>query len=145
VYKILANPKYTGHMVYGRRRTINGKTRTTPPDKWIWSPEPVHPEIIALATWDAAQTAGAAHGTSTDEPGPTAHSRRTYVLRSRVRCRACTRRMYGATRPAAGGQQVTYYICPHNPASPRHAADHAHRTAETTRLTKRLQMIDACC
>jgi hypothetical protein len=190
VWKILSNPKYTGHMVYGRRRTINGRTRAMPPDQWIWSPQPVHPAIVDRATWDAAQAEGRTHSTATDEPGPTAHSRRTYVLRSRIRCRACSRRMYGATRPAPGGQQVTYYLCPHNPSSPRHAAqapdhpttvalredkmlaaiaqfcderilgpdraallaatypatavaDQARRTAETTRLTRRLKMIDA--
>ena len=66
-YSILANPKYTGHMVFGRRRTHGGKRgRRVPPDQWIWSPEPVHPAIITRATWDAAQAMGAEHGTSRD-------------------------------------------------------------------------------
>jgi site-specific DNA recombinase len=64
---ILANPKYTGHMVYGRHRTRNGRRapapphpRTpAPPDQWLWSPEPVHPPIVDRATWDAAQDAAA--------------------------------------------------------------------------------------
>ena len=67
-------------------------------DQWLWTPEPVHRAIITRQTWD------------------------TYVLRSRVRCRACKRRMYGATRATATGETVTYYLCPHSPANPRHAA-----------------------
>ena len=38
VYAILGNPKYTGHMVYGRVRTRNGRRVTVPPDQWLWSP-----------------------------------------------------------------------------------------------------------
>ncbi len=86
-------------MVYGRRRTTSTHcTRAVPPDQWLWTPEPVHRAIITRQTWD------------------------TYVLRSRVRCRACKRRMYGATRATATGETVTYYLCPHSPANPRHAA-----------------------
>jgi Recombinase len=47
VHAILANPKYTGHMVFGRKRPA---------------------------------------------------TRRTYTLRSRVRCRSCTKRMHGMVR-----------------------------------------------
>ena len=47
---ILANPKYTGHMVYGRRRTRNGHRTPAPPDQWLWTPAPVHPAIVDRAT-----------------------------------------------------------------------------------------------
>jgi DNA invertase Pin-like site-specific DNA recombinase len=40
---ILRNPKYTGYMVFGRKRTINGKKRPVPPSEWLWSPAPVPP------------------------------------------------------------------------------------------------------
>ena len=40
---ILRNPKYTGYMVFGRKRTINGKKRPVPPAEWLWSPQPTHP------------------------------------------------------------------------------------------------------
>jgi hypothetical protein len=44
VYAILRNPKYTGHMVFGRRRTTKvGKTIPVPPEEWLWSPQPTHP------------------------------------------------------------------------------------------------------
>ncbi|MGH3394454.1 MAG: recombinase family protein [Streptosporangiaceae bacterium] len=143
VWKILANPKYTGHMVYGRRRKINGRTRAQPPAQWIWSPQPVHPAIVTRKIWDAAQAEG--HATSPDDRGPTAPGRRTYVLRSRVRCRACNRRMYGATRPAAGGQ-VTWYLCPHSPVNPRHAAKTPdHPRAVLAREDKLLAAIAQFC
>ena len=55
VYAILGNPKYTGHMVYGRIRTRNGRRVTVPQSEWLWSPEPVHPAIVDRDTWAAAQ------------------------------------------------------------------------------------------
>jgi len=129
VAAILANPKYTGHMVFGRRRTTAGRAHFTPPGEWLWSPEPAHPAIVTRETWDAAQVAGAAHGTARDDTGISAHpaARRTYVLRSRLRCRICRRRMCGITRTFSRDARIagalhTYYLCTHDPANPRHAA-----------------------
>jgi site-specific DNA recombinase len=68
VHVILRNPKYTGHMVFGRRRTRNGRRIQAPPRDWLWSPEPVHPALIDRATWDEAQTIGEKHATSRDTP-----------------------------------------------------------------------------
>jgi site-specific DNA recombinase len=59
---ILKNPKYSGYMVFGRKRTINGKKRPVPPAEWLWSPAPSHPALIDRATWDAAQTTATARG-----------------------------------------------------------------------------------
>ena len=71
-----ANPKYTGHMVYGRtRKPATARTRPVPPDQWIWSPEPTHPAIIDRATWDAAQTIGAERGNVRDAETPTTRPR----------------------------------------------------------------------
>ena len=130
VRAILGNPKYTGYMVFGRRRTINGRNTAVPPSEWLWSPEPAHPAIISRAVWDTAQVMGAEHSSSRDGNGPNRHpsTRRTYVLRSRIRCRACRRRMCGVTRPSSryynGLPPVSrvYYFCPHNPANARHTA-----------------------
>ena len=69
VNTLLRNPKYTGHMVYGRVRKRNGRRLPAPPDQWLWSPEPTHPAIVDRATWDAAQHIGAEHGTSRDGTG----------------------------------------------------------------------------
>jgi hypothetical protein len=35
VYAILGNPKYTGHMVYGRAGTRNGRRVAVPADQWL--------------------------------------------------------------------------------------------------------------
>jgi site-specific DNA recombinase len=62
-------------------------------------------------------------------------SRRTYALRSRVRCKLCKRRMCGITRLHPQNKARTeyaYYVCQHNPANPRHAAaapDHPRTVA----------------
>jgi DNA invertase Pin-like site-specific DNA recombinase len=134
VAAILRNPKYTGYQVIGRRR----KGRPVPVEQWHWSPEPTHPAIVDRATWDTAQQVGAEHATSRDsDPGLYAQppSRRTYALRSRVRCKLCQRRMCGVTRlhPANKSRtEYAYYVCPHNPANPRHAAaapDHPRTVA----------------
>ena len=131
VYSILGNPKYTGRMVFGRRRSAGGKRgRRVPPEQWIWSPAETHPAIVTRATWDAAQGMSEQHATSRDDPALSSHpqARRTYLLRGRVRCRPCKRRMYGITRPSTryytGSADVdhTYYLCPHDPANPAHAA-----------------------
>ena len=121
-------------MVFGRRRTTAGKTRPVPPPEWLWSPEPTHPAIITRATWDAAQVIGAWHGSSRDGGEPNSHpaTRRTYVLRGRIRCRACQHRMSGITRTSSRyytdgpDTQYTYYACQHNPARPRPATAAGH-------------------
>jgi hypothetical protein len=131
VYSILGNPKYTGRMVFGRRRTQGGRRgRRVPPEQWIWSPAETHPAIVTRATWDAAQVMAAQHGTTRDDPALSNHpqARRTYLLRGRVRCRPCKRRMYGITRPSTryytGAPDVdhAYYLCPHDSANPAHVA-----------------------
>jgi site-specific DNA recombinase len=125
VNTLLRNPKYTGHMVYGRVRKRNGRRLPVPPDQWLWSPEPTHPQIVDRATWDAAQHVGAEHGTSRDGTGLSAHpaAARSYVYRGRIRCRDCRRRMSGLPK-ARGSRQYIYYRCPHNPAKPGEIADH---------------------
>jgi site-specific DNA recombinase len=131
VNALLANPKYTGHMVYGRtRKTGTGRrARPVPRDQWIWSPELVHPALVDRATWDAAQHTGAERGNVRDPEMPTSQPGRRYILRSRIRCRICQRRMCGIWRPAhaqtdAPGAVHIYYRCPHDPANPRHHAAH---------------------
>ena len=123
VYAVLGNPKYTGHMVYGRIRKRQGRRVTVPQAEWLWSPEPVHPVIVDRDTWAAAQEISAEHSTSRDGDGLSRHpaATRTYAYRGRVRCRDCRRRMAASSYPSAAGTRV-YYQCPHNPANPRHAA-----------------------
>jgi hypothetical protein len=108
VAAILANPKYTGYMVYGRRRRIPGHSRRpayrpTRPEQWVWSEQPAHPAVITRPMFDAAQAIAAQHRSAGDDPATSAQpqARRSYPLRSRVRCRICQRRMRGVTRRSA--------------------------------------------
>jgi site-specific DNA recombinase len=150
IYAILRNPKYTGHMVFGRRRTTPaGRSVPVPEDQWLWCPEPAHPPIITRATFDAAQAIGAEHSTSRDDPVMNSHpaARRTYVLRSRVRCRSCQRRMCGIVRTSARywadgpGRSYTYYACHHDPANPRHTAPEDHPRSISVREDALLEVI----
>jgi site-specific DNA recombinase len=121
VAAMLRNPKYTGYQVFGRTR--HGKP--VPPDQWYWSPAPTHPVIVDRATWDKAQAIGAEHRTSWDEAVPHPTARRSYILRSRVRCKICQRRMVGRTKthPGRGPKGTyTYYICTHDRDNPHHVA-----------------------
>jgi site-specific DNA recombinase len=117
---ILRNPKYTGHMVFGRRRTQGGRRVKADPAEWLWTPKPVHPAIVDLQTWQAAQQIGAEHSTSRDgdtRPVPPANAP-YYPYRSRVRCKVCERRMTGTAN--GPGRAYVYYRCPHDAANPRH-------------------------
>jgi hypothetical protein len=40
---MLANPKYTGYMVYGRHHNRNGHRIPAPQDQWLWSPASPNP------------------------------------------------------------------------------------------------------
>jgi site-specific DNA recombinase len=150
VYAILSNPKYTGYMVFGRVRTLkSGRSVPVPPGEWLWSPEPAHPAIITRATFDAAQAIGTEHATSRDGAGPNTHrqTRRSYILRSRVRCRSCQRRMSGITRTAprywddGSPYGYTYYACHHDPANPRHVAREGHPRSISVREDHLLEVI----
>jgi len=126
VYQMLRNPKYTGKVVIGRTRNtgISGrpgqrKTRAVPREHWTWAADGnEHPALVPMELWEAAQATGRKRGNARDHTAPPA-GRHLYPLRSRITCMQCQRRMCGMTAP---GTTRTYYICPHNPANPRHAA-----------------------
>ncbi len=122
VHAILRNPKYTGHMAYGRSRSRDRRRVAVPMSEWLWSPDPTHPAIVDRQTWDDAQDAAAQHATSRDQTDdlPAIPSGRFYPYRGRVRCRDCRRRMAGNAKGT--NRQFIYYRCPHNPDDPRHQA-----------------------
>jgi hypothetical protein len=132
VAALLGNPKYTGFMVYGRRRKIRGKIRNMPQSEWIWSARPSHPAIIDRDTWDEAQQVAAERGNTPDTDSPTRPGR-AYVPRSRVFCKVCNRRMNGTTSIPRNADGYAYYRCPHNPRNPRHAAAYPDHPAVTVR------------
>ena len=125
VYAILGNPKYTGHMVYGRRRTRNGRRVTVPPDQWLWSPEPVHPAIVDRATWDAAQARRRRARHQPRRPPACPRTRpRPGPTPTGAGSGAGTAAAGWPAWPTARGPACVYYQCPHNPAHPQDAADH---------------------
>ena len=135
---MLANPKYTGP--HGLRPPPHPQRPPHPRPAWISGSghrPRCTPPIVDRATWDAAQDIAAGHGTSRDGDEPNSHpaTLRFYPYRSRIRCRDCRRRMTGSTYGNPGAQS-TYYRCPHNPATPKHAAscpDHP-RTVQAPEL-----------
>lgn len=119
VYQILANPKYTGHMVWGRTSSRTGRWHRLPEQDWVWSPEPTHPAIVDREVYETARQVTLARASQAEDPGNPGHplARRFYELRSRIRCRLCRRRMLGTTRATR-----TYYTCPHDATNPSHFA-----------------------
>jgi len=108
VREILTNPKYTGYMVWNRRATKSGG-RNNPPEAWIWSSQPTHEPLITRETFDAVAAISGRRRGSRSEPGiNTGHpqARRSYALRSYVRCGDCGQRMFGKTR-----RGHAYYSC----------------------------------
>jgi site-specific DNA recombinase len=53
VHDLLANPKYTGYMVWNRRATKKGG-RFNPPETWVWSEQPTHEPVVTREMFDAA-------------------------------------------------------------------------------------------
>jgi len=126
VYTILRNPKYTGKVVLGRTRNVGPSQRPgerkmvpVPREHWTWAAdEHAHPALVPMELWEAAQLVGKKRGSVRDHTAPPA-GRHLYPLRSRITCAQCQRRMCGLTAP---GTTRAYYVCPHNPGNPRHAA-----------------------
>jgi hypothetical protein len=115
VRDVLSNPKYTGHMVYNRRknprqdRGVAG--RVNPPSEWIWSSRPTHEPLTTRVLFQAAAPIGKTKRGSRTSDHPNSHpaTTRTYRLRSHVICELCGRRLYGKTRRVSSG--YSYYAC----------------------------------
>ncbi|WP_158559866.1 recombinase family protein [Prauserella sp. PE36] len=109
VRDLLANPKYTGHMVWNRKARKTGHNRTNPITEWIWSEDPVHEPLVALEDWLKSQDVsghrfGSRSTDNTNQEHP--QTKRSYLLRTYLFCGSCNRRMYGKTRRGRA-----YYVC----------------------------------
>jgi site-specific DNA recombinase len=114
--EILCNPKYTGYMVWNRRRNPRKGRRdgkVNPPSEWTWSPIPVHEPLVTRELFDAASPVGRDRKGSRKGSDINTHpkTKRTYLLRSYVVHDLCQLRMFGKTRRRGG----TYYACEPNP------------------------------
>jgi len=120
VRDVLCNPKYTGHMVYNRRknprkdRGVPGKVNA--PAEWIWSSKPTHEPLTTKTQFLAGTPIGKSNRGSRTSDRPNRHpaTTRTYRLRSHVICDLCGRRLYGKTRRVGDG--YSYYACEPVPA-----------------------------
>ncbi len=94
---MLRNPKYTGYNVWNRHDKRKGRPVVRPRSEWVWSPTPTHEAIVSKELFD--QVEARAERNQNDPKrgqGTSARKGRTYVLRGRVRCGLCGRRMQGS-------------------------------------------------
>jgi site-specific DNA recombinase len=120
VRDVLCNPKYTGYMVYNRRKNPRKERgvagRVNPRSEWIWSSKPTHEPLTTRALFEAGTPIGKSKKGSRTSDQPNRHpaTTRTYRLRSYVICELCGRRLYGKTRRVGDG--YSYYACEPVPA-----------------------------
>ncbi|WP_235022926.1 recombinase family protein [Amycolatopsis alkalitolerans] len=133
---ILENPRYTGYAFFGRwtkHETLLDpedvsaghvvRFRRSEPERIVRSRRPAHPEIISVEDFTQAQLlrrsrgAGGMRGRAQLERSRQTGTR-PYVLRGRVRCGICTRRMQAAVIR----KQEVYYRCMARTLAPGSAA-----------------------
>ena len=124
VRAILENPRYMGYAVFGRwikhemladPDDVSAghvtRFRRSSADRIVRSRVPAHPEIVSVEEFTQAQLvrrsrgAGGMQGIAKLERARTA-PKRTYMLRGRVRCELCTRKMQGGVV-----RDRVYYRC----------------------------------
>jgi site-specific DNA recombinase len=121
VREILDNPKYTGYMVWNRRKRGHAargvRGRVNPPTAWVWSPHATHEPLTTRDVFAVASTVARLRKGSRSGPGRNSHPQasRTYLLRSYVRCDLCGRRAQGETTKGH-----VYYRCRPDPKNHRH-------------------------
>lgn len=112
MHDLLANPKYTGYMVWNCRATKKAG-RFNPPDMWVWSEQPTHEPLVTREMFDAAAEVAKKEQRSRDGGGANVKhpdTKRSYLLRSFVFCDLCghphaewsprqTRARAGASKP----------------------------------------------
>jgi len=148
ILAILSNPRYTGRQVWARQRRdevlidvrdvalgYETKLRWNAQDKWVWSNDLVHEPLVSVEDFEAAQVRvqeGAKRKAETSKIHPT--TVRPYVLRSRLRCAICDRRMETAWRHGS-----LYYLCRYRAHEPRPAG---HPTTAYVREDDILAVVD---
>lgn len=109
VRAILRNPRYTGRQVWNRQRKEEilldvedvamgheTKLRWNDRSDWIWSAEIAHEAIIDPEMFAAASAVGEIAARGHRPEGGLRPTERPYVLRGRIRCSLCNRRMNGS-------------------------------------------------
>jgi site-specific DNA recombinase len=139
VRAILTNPRYTGYQGWNKQRRdeilldvddvaagYTSRMRRNDPDGWIWSEQPAHQPLIPKETFDDAHAQIRSRGWR-DKPHRPREltTARTYLLRRRLRCGLCQRRM-----EAHWIHKQPYYRCafPSEYATAKHPDLHHPRT-----------------
>jgi len=148
VRAILRNPRYTGYQVWGRQRRDEvlldvddvaaghtSRRRWNPATQWIWSAEPAHQALVSRTTFQAVQAR--IHARSSGMPRKARSDTRIYLLRGRLQCGLCERRLQGQW---VHGQ--AYYRCRY-PAEYAAAAGFEHPRSVNLREADLLPGIDA--
>ena len=115
LYSLLRNPKYTGYNVWGRHDKRRGRPVLRPREQWVWSAEPTHEAIISKELFAGVEDRALRNGRrSTSAKAKTYASRKSrrpgrfYVLRGRVRCGLCGRRMEGSHQKGSNWYRCQY-------------------------------------
>lgn len=127
LHSLLRNPKYTGFNVWGRHDKRRGRPVMRPREQWVWSAEPTHEAIVPRELFDAVEERAARRGRPAEEHRPKAYPQRRgrrpgrlYVLRGRVYCSLCGRRMEGSFQ-----KHKHWYRCLYAQRRGLAAADHS--------------------
>lgn len=115
LHSLLRNPKYTGYNVWGRHDKRRGRPVLRPRDKWVWSATPTHEAIVPRELFGAVEERAKRNGRPARSTEPKHYPQRRrgrpgrlYVLRGRVRCGLCGRRMEGSHQKGSNWYRCQY-------------------------------------
>ncbi|MCO1657365.1 recombinase family protein [Pseudonocardia sp. S2-4] len=147
VRSILENPRYTGYAVFGRWTKTEmladpddvaaghvTRFRRAAPEDVVRSRKPAHPAIVSVEDFTRAQVvrrsrgAGGMAGIAKLERSGSTPPKRLYLLRGRVRCEVCKRKMQGGAV-----RQHAYYRCKARTLAPGSLALADHPTTVNLR------------
>ena len=112
---MLRNPKYTGYNVWNRHDKRKGRPLLRPRERWVWSAALTHEAIVGRETFDAVEKKSRRNTIAPSKAHPRRYrgrshgnGRRLYVLRGRVRCGLCGRRMEGSHQKGSNWYRCQY-------------------------------------
>ena len=115
LHSLLRNPKYTGYNVWGRHDKRQGRPVMRPREQWVWSATPTHEAIVPRELFDAVEERARRNSGPTHDAKPKHYPQRRsgkagrlYVLRGRVRCGICGRRMEGSHQKGSNWYRCQY-------------------------------------
>ncbi len=115
LHSLLRNPKYTGFNVWGRHDKRRGRPVMRPREQWVWSARPTHEAIVPRELFDAVEERARKNGGPAVKAKPKHYPQRRggkagrlYVLRGRMRCGICGRRMEGSHQKGSNWYRCQY-------------------------------------